>query len=267
MAAANLALHFILCLASAGAVSLREHRPVTGPLSLLQVAIPSEINETYETLSKPDLTKVLSGDLQMYQDTWIPAFKDDGWGCDERVVPSCVEKKALMASYQTMNKSLLISDAQNWGPFLVALDTEAPSIGDLFNKMGVDSIAGVTRKSLSAKINYEVPQATMDIADTDKDGALSYDELADYVMVAAGLVQVFEVAKVNLVKWLDWSCVSAGMAPEYLRGMSSNFSHGCMGAGHSYSRRTQQYEVAHHVEFLADRIVNHSAEFVNHSAA
>jgi len=264
MAAANLALHFILCLASAGAVSLREHRPVTGPVSLLQAAIPNEINETFETLKRPDMTKVLSGDVQIFQETWIPAFKDDGWGCDENVVPSCVEKKALMGSYETMNQSLLISDAKNWAPFLVALDTVAPSIGDLFNAMGVDSTAGVTRKSLSAKINYEVPQTTMDIADIDKDGALSYDELADYVMVASGLAQLFEVAKVNLVKWLDWSCTSAGIPPVY-RPPGVDFSKGCFGSGHAYSKRTQSYEVAHRVQFLANGTVNLSA--VNHSAA
>lgn len=258
MAAANFALHFILCLASAGAVSLREHR----------VAIPNEVNETYETLKKPDLSKVLSGDLDIYQQTWIPAFKDDGWGCDEAIVPSCVEKKKLMGSYEEMNHSVLIDDAKNWGPFLVAIDTVAPSLGDLFNAMGVDSSAGVTRKSLSAKINYEVPQGTMDIADIDKDGALSYDELADYVMVAAALSKVFETATVNQVKWLDWTCTSAGMAPEFKVGMASDFSKGCLGSGHAYSKRTQAYEVAHRVQFLKTGVLNMSNQSaVNHSAA
>merc|ERR1740138_687013 len=151
--------------------------------------------------------------------TTIPAFKNF---CTTKVLASCPQKVQLATQIDNLSPNDMRSERMHWSPFLEAIGMSAPNLEKLFDELGVQENGEVTRERLSEKLAYDVPLRSVAVADTDKSGALSFDELQDYVVVSLGLNYLFNGINggnfaldfPEIEEWMFWSCSTAEVPKE-----------------------------------------------------
>jgi len=171
---------------------------------------PAPVNESQAPPPPP-----LQTPKRMALDTFnaeVTMYRDVTWGsaCCDMCALYCAPTKALMTKVMNFTDHDKQDEIQSYLPFVLAAQEKYPSIVDMF--LDGDAAGGVSQSWLEAQANFLGGQRSFDLADSNKDGFLSYDELQDYWTLGISMIGLFNVSKDgwDVLAHGDWGCINIG---------------------------------------------------------